>query len=291
MATQPVTRVTYTDKATTSGARNAATWGEIGVNLVDLSGSATSGDPLGSGIQFDFSGLWSSDTASSRANSARGLDPVQFLPISLLMTSALTPVATDDYSQEVRAVISRLPTDYSATAWPGDKPGGADELVIASIDEDSLVASGDERTFLFGSSYDGTDYTANATYATNVKKMFAALQASNGLLNLSIVQTKTSGITPTAIYPIWHGHDSGVLSPLIALDTWGFHTGHEKGPRGQRAVRCNRTGRAVGAGQLSQDGYLPGVWVTSDSWEPEDSRRRPPDISGTERDRQDEVTD
>ena len=48
-----------------------------------------------------------------------------------------------------------------------------------------------------------------------------------------------------------------------------------------------RTGRAVGASELMEDGYHNGIWVTDP--DPEDSRRTPIELPDTERERKDEV--
>jgi hypothetical protein len=251
------TSVDHSDKLTQAGHEDNATWRETST----LAPTEPISILKSIGLIYDLSSLWSTDSEGRR------LDPLGFEIESLALTLATDADAA--LSGEVFIELLTAPDDFSTSALPSTRSAASDALSLGTFDIAGTEVTGDTVTMTFSDT-------------TNMAKLRALWGRSDwgGVFSVIIVITD-DGVG--ALVPTF------TITPTLTLSQWDFHTGHNKAPAGSRAVHCQRSGRAVGTGQLQVDGYLPGVWVTHDHWDTPDIRRTPPDVSSTERERQDEV--
>ena len=150
------------------------------------------------------------------------------------------------------------------------------------------LAEDEAFTFIPGQTYDGTSWSVSSAYTTQWNKFYGNWRGSSHSKKIAFVMEQAY-TDETGSDPRWHSEaaTTETLRPSFTVVEWGAHTGHNKAQPGDRAVYDMRTGRACGASELQEDGYLPGVWVLDP--DSEDIRRTPPELPDTERERQDEV--
>lgn len=256
---------TFSTQASQTGSQtDATTWAED-----TMTGGQSGVHRIG--VQFDI---------STERGSAP--DPDQYKFLTLTMT-ALSASASSGDIYDIYLEDAKVPAAFSSSDLPSDRT----LLQVGSYTTTTTdPATAGTVEFRFGSDYAAGTYTSNPTWVANLQTIYGKNWASSdwtGLVSMVLIGDTAAA----AVEPVFDDRDT--TEPTMTSTLWSFHTGHNKAAPGDRAVHCQRSGRAVGAGSLQSDGYLPGIWVTSDHWDPEDSRRRPPQPSSTERERQDEV--
>ena len=249
-----------------------------------LGNSGNTAIPHYIGLTWDFSSFITLDSEN------RGLDPVGIYPTILTMFNVAF-VAGTEWTLAYNPVTN--PNDFSDSNLPSDS--ASNFLDIAHITLSSSLTGGVTSVeFRIGQTgtmalADGSvTYVDTASYKTNHAKMFAELRKPAWQGKIQFVLYGASG---GLALPYWYAETVSGSEPILTAKVFQFHTGHNKAKPGDRAVHCQRTGRPVGAGDLSEDNYQEGVWVVSDALDPTDSRRNPPEFSDTEGDRLDEVPD
>ena len=267
--------VEYTDKVTGSGSEFSNVW----FPSEDTSdGFVSIGPDDTAGFIMDFSSLQDTDSLG------RQRERLGIVPYSVTLYVKSIAGSVDIGSLRLFSVAQRTVTDFSNDNLPSDVSPNLIEVSKKTNVDVSELSAGDGITFTFGYSDDSVDTTFNS----NWNKVIAGFRRADSDSRIVFVLVDSSALSDANI--TFHAEGSS-FPPLISATVWPFHTGHNKAKPGDRAVHCQRTGRPVGAGDLSEDNYQEGVWVVSDALDPTDSRRNPPEFSDTEGDRLDEVPD
>lgn len=107
----------------------------------------------------------------------------------------------------------------------------------------------------------------------------------NGYLDLIVT------VDETADYSLFLYANTVGFTPILTVTYVPFHTGHwSDRPEVGRAVHSMRSGIPALSGDLTEDGYSDGIWVTAQEWDPDDPFEFDEYVpSGDEGSRQDEV--
>lgn len=168
------------------------------------------------------------------------------------------------------------PAAYTSTDRPLMDSRGELQVSEATI----TVGIDDEFTFVLGSTWDGSEWTEDATFLENlntIRDEYWAHSSWSGITAFALLNTN-----PVVAYPVWYGSADDTAKQAAVLSTdWQFHTGFLGWPveRG-RAKFDMRTGEPALTSELMRDGFSEGLWVLPENWDEEDHVDRyrvPPD--------------
>ena len=176
----------------------------------------------------------------------RPLDPALIYPsfdLTLSVNLALSPGTVD-----ISFVPEAAPQPYSNLLLPGAR----DEVALVSVDVAMI------------------DTTTVVTVPTVLMVEYLRSSDWNGIISLTL--EGDFGLLASVSYHSADGPDP-TLAPTATTIEVPFHTGEWDGPafgRRARTRHCPRTGMPVASDHMIRDGYVDGMMVSAEGWEPVD---------------------
>jgi len=177
----------------------------------------------------------------------RPLDPVLVYP-SFVLTLTGTGNPGVDSTITTSFVPETAPEPYSTTLAPGSR----NEVELAETVWPAAATS------------------LEITVPTILMFEYLKNSAWNGIISLSFAT-----VGNVLFSPVVHSAEAAdpTLAPSINTTEVAFHTGQLEGPAFGRRARLRhgpRTGMPLASDQLVRDGYVEGMMVSPEGWEPED---------------------
>jgi len=178
------------------------------------------------------------------------LDPPLIYPSFelTLVTSTLTYPVGNSFDIDVSFVPEAAPQPYSNVLLPETR----DEVALVT---GTLTAP--ETTF-------------TVTVPTVLMVEYMRSSSWNGVISITL-----QSVLPALSALAFHSAENAdpTLAPSVNATESPFHTGEWEGPAvGKRARlrHCPRTGMPVASDEMIRDGYVDGMMVSRDGWDPED---------------------
>ena len=168
--------------------------------------------------------------------------------------------------------------ELTLTVVTGDVGGSVDVYFVPEAAplpySNALLPGGRDEVLLVESEYAFGDPTIDITVPTVLMVEYLRNSSWNGIISLTLV-SDINVLFPLNVHSA-EGADP-TLAPSINTTEVPFHTGEWEGPafgRRARTRHCPRTGMPVASDHMVRDGYVEGMMVSAEGWEPSDPEDR-----------------